>query len=139
MSASRRGGPTWTPTGSQRKGGRKRHDGRPRRPSSRCGSPTIRASRSPRSGGFAPEQWYGSVDGHRFSFRERHDEWRIELDLRPSGRFARVWVGGDLDDEDARSSRKQMLWWVLSAGKPETRAARIDKIVGEAAEGRRAQ
>ena len=56
-------------------------------------------------GGFAPEQWYGSVDGHRFYFRERHDEWRIELDLRPSGRFARVWVGGDLDGEAATGRR----------------------------------
>ncbi len=37
------------------------------------------------------------------------------------------------------SSRKQMLWWVLSAGKPETRAARIEKIVAEAEQGRRAQ
>ena len=38
-------------------------------------------------GGVMPEQWHGEVDGHRFYFRERHDEWRIELDLRPSGRF----------------------------------------------------
>ena len=57
-------------------------------------------------GGFAPQQWYGSVDGHRFYLHERHDEWRIELDLRPSGRFARVWVGGDLDDEDATEQRE---------------------------------
>jgi hypothetical protein len=38
-------------------------------------------------GGYAPEQWTGSVAGHRFSFRERHDCWRIELDLRPTGRL----------------------------------------------------
>jgi hypothetical protein len=31
-----------------------------------------------------------------------------------------------------------MLWWVVSAGKPETRESRIAKIVSEAAEGRRA-
>jgi uncharacterized protein YdeI (YjbR/CyaY-like superfamily) len=36
------------------------------------------------------------------------------------------------------SARKQMLWWVVSAGKPETRANRIAKIVSEAEHGRRA-
>ena len=41
-------------------------------------------------GGLAPEQWRGTVDGHSFYFRERHDEWCIELDLRPSGRFVRT-------------------------------------------------
>lgn len=46
-------------------------------------------------GGMAPEQWRGEVDGHSFYFRERHDEWRIELDLRPSGRFADAVVGTD--------------------------------------------
>lgn len=50
-------------------------------------------------GGWAPEQWWGSVDGHSFYFRERHDEWRIEVDLQPCGRFSRVWRGGDLDDD----------------------------------------
>ena len=43
-------------------------------------------------GGWAPEQWRGEVDGHRFYFRERHDQWRVELDLRPSGCFANVVV-----------------------------------------------
>lgn len=51
-------------------------------------------------GGSTPEQWQGEVDGHSFFFRERHDHWRIELDLRPSGRFYRAWNGtGDLDDD----------------------------------------
>ena len=50
-------------------------------------------------GGYAPEQWWGTVDSHTFYFRERHDHWRIELDLRPSGRFYRTWTGGDLDDD----------------------------------------
>jgi uncharacterized protein YdeI (YjbR/CyaY-like superfamily) len=36
------------------------------------------------------------------------------------------------------SARKQMLWSVVSAGKPETRARRITKIVSEAEHGRRA-
>jgi hypothetical protein len=45
--------------------------------------------------GLAPEQWRGEVDGHSFYFRERHDEWRIELDLRPSGRFVRAIADTD--------------------------------------------
>lgn len=52
-------------------------------------------------GGFAPEQWWGSVEGRKFYFRERHDHWKIELDLRPTGRYSKVWKGGDLDDEDS--------------------------------------
>jgi hypothetical protein len=50
-------------------------------------------------GGVAPEQWRGEVDGHTFYFRERHDEWRIELDMRPSGRVARAFVGNDVNGE----------------------------------------
>lgn len=51
-------------------------------------------------GGMAPEQWRGTVDGHSFYFRERHDQWRVEVDLRPSGRFYRAWTGeGDLADD----------------------------------------
>lgn len=37
------------------------------------------------------------------------------------------------------SARKQMLWWVVSAGRLETRLNRIAKIVSEAESGRRAQ
>ena len=36
------------------------------------------------------------------------------------------------------SARKQMLWWVVSAGRPATRATRIATIVAEAGQGRRA-
>jgi hypothetical protein len=46
-------------------------------------------------GGLMPEEWSGEVDGHSFYFRERHDEWRIEIDLRPSGRFIRAVAGTD--------------------------------------------
>lgn len=60
-----------------------------------------------RYGGLAPEQWWGEVDGHSFYFRERHDHWRIELDLRPSGRHYRAWTGGDLDD-DANSEFREI-------------------------------
>jgi hypothetical protein len=45
-----------------------------------------------RSTSYAPEQWEGSVDRHSIYFRERHGEWRIELDLQPSGRFAKRFV-----------------------------------------------
>lgn len=41
----------------------------------------------------APEQWEGTVDGHSFYFRERHDMWRIEIDLAPNGRFVNRYVG----------------------------------------------
>lgn len=37
------------------------------------------------------------MDGHSFYFRERHDEWRIELDLRPSGRFVDMLDGAGDD------------------------------------------
>lgn len=57
-------------------------------------------------GGYAPEQWWGTVDGHTFYFRERHDQWRIELDLRPSGRFYRAWTSGDLDDDASYADRE---------------------------------
>ena len=33
--------------------------------------------------GWAPEQWTGEVDGHRFYFRERHGDWHLEIDLSP--------------------------------------------------------
>jgi uncharacterized protein YdeI (YjbR/CyaY-like superfamily) len=36
------------------------------------------------------------------------------------------------------SARRQMLWWVATAAKPETRASRITTIVSEAERGRRA-
>jgi uncharacterized protein YdeI (YjbR/CyaY-like superfamily) len=36
------------------------------------------------------------------------------------------------------SARKQMLWWVVTAGRQETRARRIAEIVSEAKHGRRA-
>lgn len=37
------------------------------------------------------------------------------------------------------SARKQMLWWVISAARPDTRARRIGQIVEGAADGRRAR
>jgi hypothetical protein len=58
-------------------------------------------------GGLAPEQWRGEVDGHTFYFRERHDDSRIELDMRPSGRIARAVVGTDRDG-DARYEEREL-------------------------------
>lgn len=64
-------------------------------------------------------------------------------DLREPGDLAAA-----LDDEPpARrhwdafppSSRKMMLWWIVSAGRPETRARRIATVVIEAEAGRRAR
>ncbi|MGH9231351.1 MAG: YdeI/OmpD-associated family protein [Acidimicrobiales bacterium] len=52
------------------------------------------------------------------------------LDASPNARAA--WGGFPA------SARKQMLWWVVSAGKPATRASRIVTIVSEAEHGRRA-
>jgi uncharacterized protein YdeI (YjbR/CyaY-like superfamily) len=58
------------------------------------------------------------------------DELAEALDATPAARAA--W------DAFPPSARKQMLWWVVSAGKPTTRANRIAKIVSEAEQGRRA-
>jgi uncharacterized protein YdeI (YjbR/CyaY-like superfamily) len=58
------------------------------------------------------------------------DDLGVALAASPRARAA--WNGF------SPSSRKQMLWWVISAGKPETRASRIARIVSEAEQGRRA-
>jgi len=58
------------------------------------------------------------------------DDLAAALDATPEARKA--WDGFP------PSARKQMLWWLITAGKPETRTNRITKIVTAAAEGRRA-
>lgn len=67
-------------------------------------------------GGFAPEPWRGSVDGHTFYFRERHDQWRIELDLRPTGRFHKVFKGGDFDDDSSFELAESLEGDVIAEG-----------------------
>lgn len=68
----------------------------------------------------APEQWWGSVDGHSFYFRERHGDWRLELDLRPSGHFYRAWSGdGDLEDEDSYELEESQEGDVIAQGSVE--------------------
>lgn len=58
------------------------------------------------------------------------DDLTRALDAVPAARQA--WDGFP------PSARKQMLWMLVSAGKPDTRARRVEKIVAEAAAGRRA-
>jgi uncharacterized protein YdeI (YjbR/CyaY-like superfamily) len=58
------------------------------------------------------------------------DDLAESLDAVPTARAA--W------DSFPPSARKQMLWSVVSAGKPATRASRIARIVAEAERGRRA-
>lgn len=48
-------------------------------------------------GGWEPEQWRGTVDGHSFCFRERGGVWDLEIDLRPTGEFMRIVDGHDED------------------------------------------
>jgi uncharacterized protein YdeI (YjbR/CyaY-like superfamily) len=59
------------------------------------------------------------------------DDLADALDACPAAR--RAWAGFP------PSARKQMLWWVVSAGRPETRTKRVATIVSDAASGRRSQ
>jgi hypothetical protein len=58
-------------------------------------------------GGLVPEQWRGEVDDHSFYFRERYEEWCIELDLRPAGRFIRA-VAGTANDGNIRNQEREV-------------------------------
>ncbi|MHB8463461.1 MAG: hypothetical protein ACYDH6_14990 [Acidimicrobiales bacterium] len=71
-------------------------------------------------GGWAPEQWSGTVEGHSFYFRERHDQWSIELDLVPTGHFYRVWIGGDLDEASSFETRESTRGEVIAEGTTNT-------------------
>ncbi|WP_300575286.1 hypothetical protein [Mycobacterium sp.] len=46
------------------------------------------------------------VDDHSFFFRERHGEWRIELDLRSSGHFVKALIGTGVAGE----ARYDLTW-----------------------------
>lgn len=59
------------------------------------------------------------------------DDLAVALDAAPSARAA--WTSFPA------SAKKQMLWWVISAGKPDTRAGRIATIVVKAERNERAQ
>lgn len=58
--------------------------------------PGVRAERTCT---MAPEVWEGTIDGRTFFFRERHGEWRIEIDLVPDGHIAQRYVGTGADGE----------------------------------------
>ncbi|MCU1694258.1 MAG: hypothetical protein JWR34_321 [Mycobacterium sp.] len=58
-------------------------------------------------GGIAPEQWRGTVDGHSFYFRERHDEWDIELDLQPNGRLIQT-IANTANEGTVRYDRREL-------------------------------
>jgi uncharacterized protein YdeI (YjbR/CyaY-like superfamily) len=58
------------------------------------------------------------------------DDLAQALDAQPAAR--------EFFDGMPSGARKQNLWFVISAKRPETRAARIERIVAAAAEGRRA-
>ena len=62
---------------------------------------------------------------------EEPEELRAALDVVPAARAA--W------DRFSPSSRRAILWWVISAKRPTTRERRIAEVVSEAAAGRRAQ
>jgi uncharacterized protein YdeI (YjbR/CyaY-like superfamily) len=59
------------------------------------------------------------------------DDLSAALDSKPTAR--REW------DAFPPSARKTMLWWVISAAKPDTKQRRIDTIVAKAERGQRAQ
>jgi uncharacterized protein YdeI (YjbR/CyaY-like superfamily) len=58
------------------------------------------------------------------------DELAAGLDANPEAR--RQWDGF------SPSPRRALIWWVMSAKRPETRARRVAQIIDEAAQGRRA-
>lgn len=58
------------------------------------------------------------------------DDLARSLDARPDAR--RHW------DAFPASPRRALIWWVMSAKRPETRSRRVSSIVDEAARGRRA-
>lgn len=59
------------------------------------------------------------------------DDLAAALDANPEARAK--W------DRFPPSARKQMLFWVITAAKPDTRAKRVGTIVGKAGRGERAQ
>ena len=67
-------------------------------------------------GGWAPEQWRGVVDGHSFYFRERHDDWHIEIDLRPTGQFLKAIDGQSIDGTTRHRQREFEQGDVIATG-----------------------
>jgi hypothetical protein len=82
----------------------------------------------------APEQWEGTVDGRSFYFRERHGEWRIELDLEPTGHFAQRLSGtgpdGQLVTEPVEITQGTVIAEGLDSALAETASEHLEFIVG---------
>jgi len=65
---------------------------------------------------FRNKPWGSSVDGHSFYFRERHDEWRIELDQRPSGYYWRAVIGTDHEGAPVYENREWEEGDIIASG-----------------------
>jgi uncharacterized protein YdeI (YjbR/CyaY-like superfamily) len=76
--------------------------------------------RADRSGSYSHEQAGEPVlDAGQLACLEQHPEARAFLERQPP------------------SYRKAVLWWVVNAKRPETRARRLEKLIANSAEGRR--
>jgi len=71
------------------------------------------------------ETWLWRQSNHLVQARELPDDLVAALDANSSART--VW------NRFPPSTRKSMLWWVISAGRDDTRARRIETIVEKAA------
>jgi len=67
-------------------------------------------------GGACPEQWVGEVGGRSFGFRERHGEWRVELDLHPRSRIVDTFAGLATDGEPRLTPREIDEGGVIATG-----------------------
>jgi hypothetical protein len=67
-------------------------------------------------GGFAPELWTGEVDGHSFTFRERHGQWDIKIDHRPSGEFVKQFTGTGPDGTATYGTRELEVGELIASG-----------------------
>lgn len=67
-------------------------------------------------GDFVPEEWHGEVAGHRFYFRERWGEWRVEIDLRPSGRYVPTVIAVAATGEPRIEPRETEVGDVIASG-----------------------
>ncbi len=81
----------------------------------------------------ALEQWEGTVDGHSFYFRERHELWSLEIDLEPTGRFANRIVGtndeGELEREPESINEGRTIAEGSAAQLPDGAVGHIEFIV----------
>jgi hypothetical protein len=83
----------------------------------------------------APEQWQGTVDGRSFYFRERHGEWRIEIDLESTGHQAQRVIGtgpdGELLTEPVEMTAGTVIAEGLDTALGQTAPEHLEFIVGK--------